>query len=366
MPVSFLVAALILLTFWLDKPQKRAQEPLEPYPYYSDIVTFENTTAKIKLAGTLTLPSRKGNFPVVILISGSGPQNRDEEMLGHKPFLVISDYLTRKGIAVLRFDDRGCGKSTGDFMTATSEDFAADVSSAIDYLKTRKEINKEKIGLAGHSEGGIIAPMIASVSEDVRFMVLLAAPAIQLRKMMMIQNELIARAFGVPENEIVTLNTINSDIYEMVTLSDNTAKLKADLTRYTDDERVKNVPVQLLPPGMSRKQYIDAQIATLSSRWAQYLLKYDPAVALEKVKCPVLALNGAKDLQVTSKDNLPAIQNALIKGGNKKVAVKEFPRLNHLFQECETGSPAEYRLIEQTFSPEALSEMSDWILEQVN
>ncbi|KAA6438697.1 lysophospholipase [Dyadobacter flavalbus] len=355
-----------MLTFWLDKPQKRSQEPQEPYPYHSENVTFENTTAKITLAGTLTLPSKKGNFPVVILISGSGPQNRDEEILGHKPFLVISDYLTRKGIAVLRFDDRGCGKSTGNFMIATSEDFATDVSSAIDYLKTRKEINKEKIGLAGHSEGGIIAPMIASKSEDVRFMVLLAAPAIPLRKMMLIQSELIARAFGVPENEIVTLKTINSDIYEMISVSEGTATLKADLTRYAANEKVKNVPVQLLPPGTSREQYIAAQISMLSSQWAQYLFRYDPATALEKVKCPVLALNGAKDLQVTSKDNLPAIRNALIKGGNEKVTVKEFPRLNHLFQECETGSPAEYKVIEQTFSPEALSEMSDWILKKVN
>lgn len=354
-----------MLTFWLDKPQKRYQEPTGPFSYYSENVTFENPTAKITLAGTLTLPAKAGNFPVVVLISGSGPQNRDEEILGHKPFLVISDYLTKKGIAVLRFDDRGCGKSTGNFMLATSEDFASDVSSAIDYLKTRKEINIKKIGLAGHSEGGIIAPMIASKSKDVSFMVLLAAPAIQLRKMMMIQDELIARAFGVPENEIATLKTINSEIYEMISVSTDTDTLKADLTRYADHEKVKNVPVQLLPPGMSREQYLAAQISTLSSRWAQYLLKYDPAIALEKVKCPVLALNGAKDLQVTSRNNLAAIRNALIKGGNHKITTREFPRLNHLFQECETGSPAEYKRIEQTFSPAALSEMSDWILKQV-
>ena len=157
----------------------RPQEPIKPYPYYSEDITFENKKAGINLAGTLTLPTKDGVFPVVILISGSGPQNRDEELLGHKPFLVLSDFLTKNGIAVLRYDDRGTAFSKGDFKTATSADFATDVESAIFYLKTRKEINKKKVGLIGHSEGGLIAPMVASKSKDVSFIVLLAGTGIQ-------------------------------------------------------------------------------------------------------------------------------------------------------------------------------------------
>ncbi|MCZ8215835.1 MAG: alpha/beta hydrolase, partial [Cyclobacteriaceae bacterium] len=156
----------------------RPQEPAKPYPYYSEDVTFENKSAGISLAGTLTLPKKEGIFPVVILISGSGPQNRDEELMGHKPFLVLSDHLTKNGIAVLRYDDRGTALSKGDFKTATSADFATDVEAAMAYLKTRKEINKKKIGLIGHSEGGLIAPMVASRSKDVSFIVLLAGPGI--------------------------------------------------------------------------------------------------------------------------------------------------------------------------------------------
>ncbi|HAH58159.1 MAG TPA: alpha/beta hydrolase, partial [Bacteroidales bacterium] len=181
---------------------KRPQEPSKPYNYYSEEVTFQNTKANILLAGTLTLPEKEGNFPVVILITGSGPQNRDEELLGHKPFLVIADYLTKNGIGVLRYDDRGVGQSTGDFKAATTADFATDVESAIEYLKTRKEVNVHKIGLIGHSEGGIIAPMVASASNDVSFIVLLAGTGIRGDKLLLLQQELIAKANGVSETEI--------------------------------------------------------------------------------------------------------------------------------------------------------------------
>ena len=207
---------------------KRPQEPLKPYPYYSEDVTFQNTKTNISLSGTLTFPKKDGLFPAVILISGSGPQNRDEEVFGHKPFLVISDYLTKNGIAVLRYDERGVGQSTGNFKTATSADFATDVESAIAYLQTRKEINKKKIGLVGHSEGGLIATMVASTSKDVSFIVLLAGTGIQGDKLLLLQQKLIAKANGVSETDIKKSIKTNEKLFEMVIKSNDVNKLKSN------------------------------------------------------------------------------------------------------------------------------------------
>ena len=344
---------------------KRPQEPSKPYPYYSEEVTFRNPKANISLAGALTLPEKEGNFPVVILITGSGPQNRDEELLGHKPFLIISDHLTKNGIGVLRFDDRGVGQSTGDFKTATSADFATDVESAIAYLKTRKEINNSKIGLVGHSEGGLIAPLVASQSKDVSFIVLLAGTGIRGDKLLLLQQELIAKASGVSETEIEKSIEANARLFEMVVKSDDNQKLKANLTNEMN-EIFRNDTTAEIPNGMTQDEFISMQIDQITSPWMQYFMKFDPATALEKVKCPVLAVNGEKDLQVPPKENLTAIKKALEKGGNKNVTTIEFPNLNHLFQECETGSPAEYFTIEQTFSPTALEPITSWIKTQTN
>jgi hypothetical protein len=339
---------------------KRPQEPTKPYPYYSEDVTFKNTKANILLSGTLTLPKSEGNFPVVILISGSGPQNRDEELLGHKPFLVISDYLTKNGIAVLRYDDRGVGQSKGDFKTATSADFATDVESAIAYLQTRKEINKKKMGLVGHSEGGLIAPIVASQSKDISFIVLLAGTGIQGDKLLLLQQELIAKANGVSESDIKKSIQTNAKIFEMVIKSTDSQKLKTDLTN-SINETLKNDTTAKFPKGMTKEEFVSIQVNQITSPWMKYFIKFNPATTLEKVKCPVLAVNGAKDLQVPSKENLSAIKNALLKGGNKNVTTKEFPNLNHLFQECKTGLPTEYSTIEQTFSPTVLKEITEWI-----
>ena len=342
---------------------KRPQEPSKPYSYYSEDVTFQNPKANISLAGTLTLPKKEGVFPVVILITGSGPQNRDEELLGHKPFLVISDYLTKNGIAVLRYDDRGVGQSKGDFKTATTADFATDVESAITYLKTRKEINKKQIGLVGHSEGGLIAPMVASKSKDVSFIVLLAGTGIQGDKLLLLQQDLIAKANGASELDIKKSIQANANLFEMVVQSNDNQKLKADLTNKIN-EILKNDNSSEIPKGMTKDQYIALQVDQITSPWMEYFMKYNPVPALEKVKCAVLAVNGEKDLQVPPKENLSAIKNALAKGGNKNVTTIEFPNLNHLFQECKTGSPNEYASIEQTFSPKALAEITKWIKTQ--
>lgn len=341
----------------------RPQEPIKPYPYYSEEVTFENNKAGIILAGTLTLPKKDGVFPVVILISGSGPQNRDEELLGHKPFLVLSDYLTKNGIAVLRYDDRGTALSKGDFKTATSADFATDVESAITYLKTRKEINKKKIGLMGHSEGGLIAPMVASKSKDVAFIVLLAGTGIQGDQILLLQQKLIGKASGISDEDLQKNELINRKAFDIVNKSNNIEQLNIDLTNFIKQSLVEN-PNAGKPQEMSDEEFVKLQVNQIANPWMQYFIKYNPAPALEKVKCPVLAINGEKDLQVPPKENLEAIKNALTKGGNKKVTTKDLPNLNHLFQECKTGSPDEYAKIEQTFSPTALTEILNWMQTQ--
>jgi dienelactone hydrolase len=333
---------------------KRPQEPMMPYPYYSEDVTFQNTDAKISLAGTLTLPKKDGIFPVVILITGSGPQNRDEELFGHKPFLVISDYLTKNGIAVLRYDDRGVGQSKGDFKSATTADFATDVESAITYLKTRKEINKKKIGLIGHSEGGIIAPMVASKSKDVDFIVLLAGTGLSGDKLMLLQKEKVEQAMHFGELEVSKGQEIFGGAYHIILESSkDDINLKNKLNTYFNQSFDNKVP----------EEEVNAITNSITSPWMIYFLKYNPLPTLEKVKCPILAIDGEMDLQVPP-ENLIAIKSAMEKRGNENVTIKLFPNLNHLFQECKTGLPTEYSTIEQTFSPVALEEMTSWIKKQ--
>lgn len=339
---------------------KRPQEPKKPYYYYTEDVVFENKVANINLAGTLSLPTKEGVFPAVILITGSGAQNRDEELLGHKPFLVIADYLTKNGIAVLRFDDRGTAMSKGDFKTATTLDFSKDVEAALQYLQTRKEIDHKKIGLIGHSEGGIIAPMVAAKSKNVSFIILLAGTGIPGDELLLLQQELIGRASGISEEDLKKSKIINTEVFELVKKETNLDQLKKDITALIT-KSINSDPDNKIPDGISESDFIDIQVNQLLSPWMQFFIKYNPAPALEKVGCPVLALNGDKDMQVPSKVNLEAINKALTKGGNKKVTTKELPNLNHLFQECKTGSPQEYSEIEQTFSPSALSEILNWI-----
>jgi fermentation-respiration switch protein FrsA (DUF1100 family) len=338
----------------------RPQEPIKPYSYYSEDLFFENKKAGITLAGTLTLPKKVGVFPVVVLISGSGPQNRDEQLLGHKPFLVLSDYLTKNGIAVLRFDDRGTADSKGDFSKATSFDFATDVEAAVQYLKTRKEINKKKIGLIGHSEGGIIAPIVAGNSKDIAFIVLLAGTGIPGDQLLLLQQELIGKASGISDAEIQKNKATNKGAFEIVRKSTNTEKLKLELTEYLK-QSLKDTLNSLKPKGTNEDELVKSQVNQMTSPWMLNFLKYNPAPALEKVKCPVLALNGEKDLQVPPKVNLEAIKKALTKAGNKNLITKQLPNLNHLFQECKTGAPSEYASIEQTFSPTAMTEILKWL-----
>ena len=339
----------------------RPQEPQKPYPYTSEDVKFKNSIDEITLAGTLTIPKREGAFPAVVLISGSGPQDRNEEVFGHKPFLVLSDYLTRNGIAVLRFDDRGIGESTGNFKTATTLDLSKDVEAAVEYLKKREEI--DKIGLIGHSEGGVIAPIVASNIKDIDFIVLLAGLGIPGDELLMLQTELIGKAYGVNDSVLQVSKTLNKDLYNIVQQHNKPDLVKQKLSEYLNQFILEN-PDFAIPEGMNKETYIKMQIETLSSPWMSYFLKINPEPILKKVKCPVLAINGEKDLQVPPHQNLEGIKHALEKGGNKNVTIKVLPQLNHLFQECQTGLPLEYSTIHQTFSPNALSLIYNWIEKQ--
>jgi pimeloyl-ACP methyl ester carboxylesterase len=337
---------------------KRPQEPKKPYPYNSEDITFQNKKANVTLAGTLTLPKKEGIYPAVILITGSGAENRDEEVFGHKPFLVIADYLTRNGIAVLRYDDRGFAQSTGNFSTATTFDFASDVESAISYLKTRKEIDAKKIGLIGHSEGGTIAPIVAAAEpKDVDFIVLLAGSGLQGDKLTLLQKEKLEQAMHIDEQQIAKGQKIFRGAYDIILQSDAAdSNLKNKVGTYFKQSFGDKVP--------------EEQISTITNQivnpWMITFLKYNPVPTLEKVKCPVLALGGEKDLQVPPEENLIAIKTALEKGGNKNVTTKLFPNLNHLFQDCKTGLPSEYSEIEETFSPVVLDEITKWIKKQVD
>jgi uncharacterized protein len=329
--------------------RKRPQNPVRPYPYKEEEVTYKNQVAGITLAATLTIPPGKGPFPAVVLITGSGPQDRDETLLGHKPFLILSDYLTRHGIAVLRADDRGFAKSTGVFATATTADFATDAEAGIAYLKRRPDV-AGRIGLIGHSEGGIIAPMVAARNADVAFIVMMAGSGVPGAEILILQGELISEAGGMSHEDAAKNAATERKALEIV-------------ARETDNAIAEKQLRELLGSTLPEAQ-VGAQIKQITSPWFRYFLVYDPAPALMKVSCPVLAINGEKDLQVPPKQNLPAIRQALEQGGNKDFEVEELPGLNHLFQTARTGSPAEYAEIEETMSPVALRKIADWIVKE--
>lgn len=344
---------------------RRPQDPEKPYPYGEEEVTYENREAGVILAGTLTYPKSGGPFPAVLLISGSGPQDRNETILGHRPFLVLSDYLTRRGVAVLRVDDRGVGGSTGDWMQATTEDLSKDVLAGIEFLKDREEIDPKRIGLIGHSEGGIIAPMVAAESEDIVFTVLMAGTGLPGEDILNMQAELIARAEGAPEAAI-RLSLRRQKCIIAIVKEEKNQEVKKEKLRKIILEALEELPKEQKDALPDPEAYAQAQLASLLSPWFEYFLTYDPKPTLTRVQCSVLAIIGEKDLQVPPKENLSAIKEALKEGGNEDYTVLELPGLNHLFQSAETGAVSEYGKIEETISPSALEMIGDWILERAN
>ena len=338
------------------KEVKYPQEPIKPYPYKEEQISFISTGGVV-LAGTFTYPSSGENFPAVVLVAGSGPNNRDEDILGHKPFLVISDYLTRNGIAVLRFDKRGTNSSTGDYAKATTLDNADDAMAAIDFLKTKKQINSKKIGIIGHSEGGIVAPICAAKSKDVAFIVMLAGSGVSGDQILLLQSELIYRAMKVSEDSIKNDSEKFKKIYDIIKKEKDDKKAA---------EEIRKVMLDAYPDSLKNdirtSMQISQQIQSLICPWMRFFISFDPQTSLSKTKCPVLALMGEKDLQVPPEQNFKAIENALTKAKNSDYTIKKLPGLNHLFQHCTTGSLNEYADIEETFSPEVLKIISDWIL----
>ena len=337
----------------------RPQTPQPPFPYDTEDVTFDSKP-DVKLAGTLTLPrNRAGRVPTVLLIAGSGPMNRNESVLNHQLFLVLADYLTRRGFGVLRYDKRGIGKSTGSFATATSLDFAEDAEAGIAYLKNRKEVDRSKIGLIGHSEGGLIAPLIAGRNKDVAFIVMMAGPGMIGEQILSRQGALITKANGGTEEAVATERRTQERMFAVAKEEKDPAAAKLRMralmdtlwSGLTDAERT----------ALKSKDLIYAQGTAILSPWMRFFLTYDPVPALQKVTCPVLALDGSKDLQVPAMEDLSAIAAALKAGGNTDYTTTELPNLNHLFQTCTTGSPNEYNNIEETMAPIALKTMGDWI-----
>lgn len=339
----------------------KPQEPKPPFPYTGREVMIPNTADNIVLAGTLTLPQGEGPFPGVVLITGSGPQNRNEELLGHKPFLVIADYLTRNGIAVLRMDDRGVGGSTGVFATATTENFVTDIEAAFRYMQTVPEVMARKVGLMGHSEGGMIAPMVAAKNPDVAFVVSLAGLGIPGDRLLLEQQQLLGKAEGMSEKDLKEIHDINEKIFAIVKSSDNPEDARKELTKKLRKELAKE-PDSKNPGGKSDEEVLQALLSEVVNPWMYYFIRFDPAPYWKATKCPVLAVNGSLDLQVPPEEDLEAIEKAVKSGGNNNVTVKEYPALNHLFQHCKTGATGEYARIAETFSPEVMSDVKTWIL----
>jgi uncharacterized protein len=350
--VAFAVT-LLLTVSGVAVAKTRPQDPKPPFPYQSVEVSYDNSKAQgVRLGGTLVIPEGKPPFPTVLLITGSGLQDRDETLFNHRPFAVIADYLARRGIASLRVDDRSIGKSTGDVRNATSADFATDVEAGVAFLKTRPEVSPQKIGLIGHSEGGLIAPMVAAKPENgIAFIILLAGPGVTGDRVLIEQQTADLKASGASTKQIESNRKVMETIVPIIKASKE--------SRETLLDRLVKAVKEIQPKASTKK--IRDNVRYLTSPWVKFFLNYDPAPALAAVKCPVLALNGAKDVQAIPQLNLTAIEQTLKRSGNQNFKTLELPGLNHFFQNAKTGAFSEYKKIEETFSPTALKLIADWI-----
>jgi pimeloyl-ACP methyl ester carboxylesterase len=357
------------------KLQHRPQTPTPPFPYQTREVEYWNADKTIQFGGTLTYPSGDPGkavakqFPAVILITGSGQQDRDEMLYGHRPFAVIADHLTKNGFLVLRVDDRGMGKTTGDFSQATSLDFVKDVEAGLDFLEAQPEVNKEKIGLIGHSEGGMIAPLVANERKEVKFIVLLAGPGVPCADLLEQQSEAVALSQGRTPAEAkansefarIAMDEVNKNLDSATTFKNIRERVDA-WAKTIDTVTMAKIRKMNIA---SEDELIRQTLKTMSSKWFRYFIAFDPQPHLQKLHCKVLALNGSKDIQVIAATNLQGIRASLQKSRSPEYDVIELPGLNHLFQTCVKCSPAEYGELEETFSPKALETMDQWLLKNV-
>ncbi|WBO84586.1 alpha/beta hydrolase family protein [Hymenobacter yonginensis] len=331
-------------------PPVRPQDPVAPLPYREQQVRFKNPGGGPELAGTLTLPAGKGPFPAVVLVSGSGPQDRDESLAGHHPFRVLADYLTRRGFAVLRYDDRGVGQSGGTFATATTADFLADAQAALAFLRTQTSVQPKRVGLLGHSEGGTIALLAGAAPNPPAFIVSLAGMGVSGRELLLRQQADVLRASGLDTASAGRMRRTQQALLTVIqTTPDNPPAI------------ARMVPLlKQASPGVPEST-LTTMATQMTSPWYRYFLGLNPAPALAKVKVPVLALNGTKDVQVAPGPNLEAIRNGLQAAGNRDVTIQQLDGLNHLFQTATTGLPSEYGQISETFSPSALQIIGNWL-----
>lgn len=349
--------------------RKRPQTPVSPFAYKSEEVEYDNADKTLRYGATITIPEGSGPFPAALLITGSGAQDRDEDIMGHKTFAVLADALTKNGFVVLRVDDRGVGKSSGNFADATSADFAIDAHTSLNYLLSRSEVNKKKTGMIGHSEGGLIAPIVATQRKDIDFLVLLAGPGVKITQLMSEQNAAILRSVGISEPAVnayiplyTKLMTIASTSPDSLTASTAATAAMQEWVVATDSGIVREIGFQ---SNEVRKTILTELLEGFAGKWFRYFLTFDPQPYLEKLNTKVLALNGEKDIQVIASSNLSGIESSLKKSKTKKYTVKTLQGLNHLFQTCKLCGIQEYGELEETFSPVALKEINDWLNKNV-
>ena len=331
-----------------EQRQTRPQDPQPPFDYRVEEVSFTNEKEGNTLTGTLTVPKGKGPFPAMVLVSGSGQENRDEEIENHRPFWVIADYCARNGIAVLRYDDRGIGGSDGEVYNATTLDFSYDAEAAFDYLRNREEINASQIGILGHSEGGIINFMVAARRPEVAFLVSLAGPAVNGIEVSKAQSEAMLRASGTAEEMIQFRGNADAQLFDVVEASNNR-------------EEADTLLRQVLKGWGYNEELTEQVVSRLTLPWLYYFMKYDPTDAIVKTNCPALLLNGSKDLQVLVTQNFPVYEKIIAEHGKTNLTLRELPDLNHLFQHCETGLLDEYFEIDETISPEVLEMIVEFV-----
>jgi len=338
---------------------ERPQTPVAPYPYIEEEVIFENIPANVKLAGTLTLPDTKNSSPAVILIHGSGRNDRNGTGMG--TFHLLADYLTRQGVAVLRYDKRGAGESTGDYGQSTTHDFASDVKAGIEFLKNDSRINPELIGLIGHSEGGVIAPLVASEYEEVAFMVLMAGLGQTFGEAAAYMRTDYAYSIGKTDNEASVYEEWYTRFYEIASVEDDTVQRKMKI-----QEAYHKLPeAEKLVIGWTEEDLV-REVKGTYWIWFEEALRLEPQKYLNESACPTLAITGEKDRQANPGQNLPLIEKGLKEGICEDYTIEEMPGLNHLFQTAETGAVSEYERIPEIIAPMALETISDWIVERVD
>lgn len=347
----------------------RPQTPKPPYGYFSEDVEYDNADKTLHYGATFTRPDGVGKYPAVIIISGSGTQDRNGDMLnGHKPYWVLADYLTKNGIAVLRVDDRGAGKSSlgPDPLKVTTIDFSHDVENSLNYLESRRDVDRAHIGLIGHSEGGAIAPMVAARRNDVSFIVLMAGPGVPGAQIIAMQGDGGLHLQKFNDGTIAAFHDLNQHMLNMVATAPDVAVLDSSIATYFRQWKARQQKstldsLRLADNNVLQQGLFPQENALYNQAWMRYFLGYDPAVALSKVTCPVLAVNGAKDKQVDAAQNLTAIKEILTRSGNRDFKTVAIPNLNHLFQDAGTGYWNEYESIDETMSPVVMKIISDWI-----